>query len=243
MKGTLYRIWDKLLCAVFPRRCPYCGTVLSPQEYCCADCLQNLPKIEQPICPLCGHSKKDCACKKKKGYYSAVTAPFYYEGTILKAVHRLKFENKDFVAETFAKDMAEAVRLSFPVEDIDLIAFVPFSKKQKRERLYNPSEVLARALSKELSIPCEAVLFKLFETKTQHNLKGSERSGNVLGVYEVEETADIADEIVLLVDDIKTTGATLSECAKMLKLRGAKGVYAVTFAITKHTRKSAKKNA
>lgn len=238
MKGTLYRLWDRLICAVFPCRCPYCGTVLSPQEFCCADCLQNLPKIEHPICPFCGHSKEDCTCKKKKAYYSAITAPFYYEETILKAVHRLKFENKDFVADTFAKDMAEAVKLSFPIDEIDLIAFVPFSKKQTRERLYNPSEVLARALSKELSIPCEAILLKLFETKTQHNLKSDARSGNVLGVYEVEEHADIEDKTVLLVDDIKTTGATLSECAKMLKLRGAKCVYAATFAVTKHKKKS-----
>lgn len=232
------RVEDALLTAVFPRHCPYCGKVIVPSQYICEDCLDHLPIIEEPICYLCGHSKKDCVCKKHKAHYDAIVAPFYYEGEILTAVHRLKYENKDFLAEVFAKDMAEAVRHFLPLAEIDVLTYIPFTKKQKRERLYNPSEVLCRALSKELSIPAEPLLTKLYETKTQHMLSEEARSGNVLGAYDAPFLEKTAGKTILLVDDIKTTGSTLSECAKMLWLSDAKKVYACTFAITRHKEKS-----
>lgn len=228
---------DALLTAVFPRRCPYCGRVILPSQYVCDSCLSDLPMIEAPICSFCGHSKKDCVCKKRKSHYDAVVAPFYYEAEILTAVHRLKYENKDFLAQVFAKDMAEAVRRFLPLGEIDVLTYVPFTKKQQRERLYNPSEILCRALSKELSIPIEPLLLKLYETKTQHMLSEKARSGNVLGTYDTVDVKNIAGKTVLLVDDIKTTGATLSECAKMLLLADAEKVYACTFAVTKNQKK------
>lgn len=224
---------DRALCTVFPRRCIYCGKVIVPERQICEDCETNLPHISAPICPLCGHTKSDCVCKQKKHKFKAICAPFYYEDAIVQAVHRLKFENKDFLAVPFASDMAECVRREYADIVFDAVTFVPFTKRQMRVREWNPSEALAQALSEELSLPLEPLLVKLFETKTQHNLEARERTGNVFGVFDVADVNAVAGKTVLLVDDIKTTGATLHECAKMLMLSSAKAVYACTFAVTK----------
>lgn len=232
---------DRALCAVFPRRCIYCGKVIVPERQVCEDCETNLPHIAAPICPSCGHAKSDCTCKQKKHKFKAVCAPFYYEDAIVQAVHRLKFENKDFLAVPFALDMAECVRREYADIVFDAVTFVPFTKRQMRVREWNPSEALAQELSEALSLPLEPLLVKLFETKTQHNLEARERTGNVFGVFDVTDSVTVAGKTILLVDDIKTTGATLSECAKMLMLAGAKAVYVCTFAITKHKSKNTEK--
>lgn len=83
-----------------------------------------------------------------------------------------------------------------------------------------------------LEIPLKNVLIKLFETESQHTKNIRNRSGNVFGVYDIKANADVKGKTILLVDDIKTTGSTLNECAWILKIRGAKEVYCVTAAVT-----------
>ncbi len=224
---------DRLLCAFFPRRCVYCGKLIVPERTVCADCECSLPRVAAPVCPYCGCAKADCTCKQKKLKFNAICAPFYYEDTIVRAVHRFKFEDKDFLARPFSREIALAVRRDFPEMSFDAVAFVPFTKRQARMRTFNPSELLARETAKALELPCAPFLEKLFETETQHNLSRTARTGNVFGVYEVKDPAAVQGKRILLVDDIKTTGATLSECAKVLKLAGAASVHAATFAVTR----------
>lgn len=232
-REILNRLADRALCAVFPRRCLYCGVTIAPEQSVCDSCRESLPRIESPVCLLCGHQKEDCICKQKKHKYKAVCAPFYYEDAIETAVHRYKFEDKDFLAADFARDMEETVQREYKDILFDSVTFVPFTKKQMRTREWNPGETLARALAAELDLQCLTLLEKLYETESQHMLSARERTGNVFGVFEACNLENVQDKTVLLVDDIKTTGATLSECAKMLKLGGAKAVYAVTFAVTR----------
>jgi predicted amidophosphoribosyltransferase len=92
--------------------------------------------------------------------------------------------------------------------------------------------LLATELSKVLSLPVKNVLEKIFDNNIQHESSQNRRKGNVLGVYDVRENEDVKGKTILLVDDIKTTGATLNECAKILKIRGAEKVYCVTVALT-----------
>ncbi len=234
---------DRALCVVFPRRCRYCGAVIVPERTVCEDCETNLPRIAPPICPLCGHQKADCVCKQRKHKFKAVCAPFYYEDAISQAVHRYKFENKDFLAADFAHDMAETVRREYGKISFDAVTFVPFTKKQMRSREWNPSEMLARALAEELGLSCLPLLEKLYETETQHTLSSRERTGNVFGVFEAINLENVRGKTLLLVDDIITTGATLSECAKMLLLGGADTVYGATFAVTRNRKANDKPTA
>lgn len=218
---------------LFPKRCKYCGDIIVPEASVCDKCRDNLPKICSPICHLCGHSNEDCKCKKHKNEYSAVVSPFYYEGGVRKAIHRLKFSGLRYVSETLAYDMAETVIREYGGIEFDLITFVPFSKEQRKNREYNQSELLANGLSKLLNVPSGDLLVKPYDTKPQHSLNKKERKGNVFGVFDVKEKTTLDGKVILLVDDIKTTGSTLGECAKMLRLSGADKVYCVCAAVTK----------
>lgn len=145
---------DRLLSVFFPKRCKYCGELIVPEKDVCESCESSLPRILPPCCRFCGHSKEDCSCKQAKNEYSAVAAPFYYEGAAKTAIHRLKFEGKDFVARTLAQDMAKTVKEQYGEKKFDIITFVPFSKAEKHDREFNQSELLAKRLGEELCLPC-----------------------------------------------------------------------------------------
>jgi ComF family protein len=232
--------------AFFPARCSLCGKVINPHYDLCSECENGSFFIKDEICPLCGVEKQNCICKKHKNSYSAVCSPFYYEGGAKRAVLKLKYGNGNAYAKSLANYLAECVRKNYSDKAIDEICFIPMTKRQLKERGFNQSELLANGLSELLDIPVRKYLIKEFETKPQHSLKESLRKGNVLGAYDVTQVFEnpslkersvekISPEgkTILLCDDIKTTGSTLNECAKMLMLAGAKEVVCVSAAITK----------
>ena len=226
------KIKETLLWAALTNTCRYCGELLEYGQELCEDCEKNLPRIEEPRCKYCGVGKKRCQCGKHQMRFDGITAPFYYETGVLRGLHRLKFGEKSFMAEIFAEDMAKCVKKDFADISFDFITFVPFSDFQKRNRHYNQSELLAEELGKRLSIPVKTALIKLFDTEVQHKTSQYRRKGNVFGIYDINKNIDVTDKTILLVDDIKTTGATFNECAKMLKIRGAEKVYCVSVAMT-----------
>lgn len=232
--------------ALFPKRCSLCGKVINPHFNLCGECESGEFFIKDEICSLCGVEKQHCICKKHKNSYSSVCSPFYYEGGAKRAVLRLKYVNGEANARSLAEYMAQSVRKNYSDTTVDEICFVPMTDRQKKERGFNQSELLAYEISKILGIPVRHYLVKAFETKPQHSLKESLRKGNVLGAYDVTEVFErpslkersvekISPEgkTILLCDDIKTTGSTLNECAKLLMLAGAKEVVCVCAAITK----------
>ena len=225
------KIKDTILWLIFTNKCTYCGKRLKYGETLCENCKEP-PRISGERCRFCGTGKDRCKCNKHKMRFDGVTAPFYYEEGIETGISRLKFSGKDFLANRFAKEMAQSVYEDFKGVKFDYITFVPLSSFQKQNRVYNQSEVLATELGKVLNLPVKSVLEKIFDNKTQHHASQNRRNGNVLGVYEILKNVDVTDKTILLVDDIKTTGATLNECAKILKIRGAHKVYGVTVAMT-----------
>ena len=203
------KIKDAILWLLFTNKCTYCGKLVNKGETLCENCRDNLPRIKGERCKYCGAGKDRCKCNK----------------------HKMRYDG-DFMAYHFAKDMAKQVEKDFCDIGFDYITFVPISSFQRRHRDYNQSELLATELSKLLLLPVNNVLEKIFDNDIQHESSQHRRKGNVLGIYDVREKADVKGKIILLVDDIKTTGATLNECAKILKIRGAEKVYCVTVALT-----------
>lgn len=232
MKRIINHIKNTVLWLFLTEHCPYCNSALSKGEEMCSACREALPVIDGERCRFCGAGKERCGCKKHRMGYDGITSPFYYEGGIKEGIQRLKFNGKEHIAYNLSKDMAKSVKSDFADLQFDYMCFVPFTAVQKIRRNYNQSELLAEHLSKALEIPLKRILVKLFETDTQHSKNIRNRRGNVFGVYDVKDGADVKDKTILLVDDIKTTGATLDECAWILKIRGAKAVYCVTAALT-----------
>lgn len=226
MKTTM--AWSRRFWAVFfPERCAYCGKVIPPCLPGCEDCLKKLPRILPPTCRICGLEKKVCTCEGKRKHYERCAAPFYYDGKAKFAVLQLKSgENREPV-RALAAEMAAVVRREYGNYSFDYIVPVPMTAKEQKKRGHNPCELLAKALSAELGVPVGTFLTKIYETRPQKELTSLERSGNVLGAFDVAEGAPVAGRTLLLLDDIVTTGSTLDECAKMLKIFGADEVYAV----------------
>ena len=127
--------------------------------------------------------------------------------------------------------MAAAVRVDFADVAFDYVAAVPLGRRRRRKRGYNQAELLARRVAGELHIPYADLLEKVRNNPAQRKQNARSRRVNVYGAYAVIDDSALWDKTVLLIDDVKTTGATLNECAKMLRMHGAKAVYAATVAI------------
>lgn len=218
----------------FPDRCICCGRVVSFKEKYCNECLGSLPRIKPPLCLYCGASAEDCTCKRKKSYYSRCIAPFYYDGGIRDGLQALKFHGKIARADGFAEEMAAFARKVYGGNQFDLAVCVPMTRGQIKNRGYNQSALLAKRAAELLNIPfAPNALSKVFDNHPQHSLPSGERSGNVAGVFDCRDEAAVTGKHILLIDDIKTTGATLNECAKMLIIAGAESVSCLCCAVVR----------
>jgi ComF family protein len=146
------------------------------------------------------------------------------------AHHGFKFEGMERLACDLAKKMMDCTIPGF-WEGVEAIVPVPLSAERQRERGYNPAELLACEISKASQIPLKNILGKVFSTQPQMSLKREERLKNPQGAYKVLEKTVVPSKLVL-VDDVFTTGATLEECARVLKNSGISWVGAIVFGRT-----------
>lgn len=228
---------ETVLSFFFPKRCRFCDNVIDFRRSECKQCADDLGGITGEICLLCGYMKKDCFCAGHKHYYKSVVAPFYYEGAAGKAIKRLKHAADEKAVNMFAREMARVFEENFAQTAYDLVTSVPLSENAYNARGYNQARLLAKAFAKEISLPYTETLSKTYDTKAQHTLSKTERTGNLLGIFEPFIGDISGGRRVILVDDVKTTGATLDECAKTLMIAGAAQVICVCAAITKHEKR------
>ncbi len=219
-----------LVSLLFPARCCLCGEVVAWTEHLCPRCQREAPYILPPVCERCGLHEEDCTCRGHRRHYERCVAPFCREGAVQDAIMRLKKHGWATDTQGIALEMAEVLRREYGGIPFDAVTEVPMHKRDYRSRGHNDAELLARALAQRIEVPYRSLLRKSMHTRPQKELKAVERTGNLLGAFDVNEDKWVADKTILLVDDVITTGSTLDECAKMLKIYGAAGVYAVTAA-------------
>lgn len=232
MKKVFDDILQYVSSVFFPNRCIFCGELIDPFDIYCEHCADTVPFIKGEICCHCGAEKKDCRCRKKAHYYDAVAAPLYYEDVVKNCIHRYKFRDERNLSKSLAILMADTLKERFPDVKFDYITYIPMIKRKQRARGFNQSGLLAREISKLTDIPlADGMLVKLYDTDCQHECTAIERTGNLIGAFDVDAKFDLRDKTVLLTDDIKTSGATLNECSKMLYLSGARSVICLTSAV------------
>lgn len=217
---------DSLLYVLFPQRCFLCNEVILPRQRMCADCVRQAPYIFPPVCEYCGRNVEDCICGGHSRHFERCVSPFYHKDTAKTGILELKENNYAYTIEGFSEEMAEVIRREYGGIAFDMVTSVPLHKKDYRLRGFDQAASLAESLAARIGVPYVPTLTKLTHTEPQKELTAILRRGNLLGVFDV--TADVAERVILLVDDVITTGSTLDECAKMLKLYGAAEVYAVT---------------
>lgn len=206
MSGGLSALVLDLL---FPPKCMLChGLMENSSQPVCNRCLQSeLPEIERPLTNV--------------QYFETTVATFRYEEPITGAILRLKFHGMASYAGQFGRWMAVTVRDRLEGK-FDLISWVPCSRRRVWTRGFDQAELLAKALARELGQEAVPTLRKVRHNPKQSRTKGAaRRRANVLGAYRALDLAQIQGKRILLVDDVLTTGATLSECGKTLRLAGS----------------------
>ena len=216
--------FDFIRAMIFPDRCVFCDEPIEYRTNVCKDCRKSVTPITGDCCPLCGFPVKECDCRKRSRFYTAIAVVFRYEGVVRTGIHNWKYSGVSHSTRFFAKMIAEKVKMTFGDMEFDYIDFIPQTKAETDEKGFNQSEELACAVGQELGIPVGNFLVKLFETDRQHNLPLREKQGNTFGVFDCIKTENIKDKKILLIDDVKTSGSTINECAKMLMLYDADSV-------------------
>lgn len=208
------RALEWLLRLVFPPKCVLCRRLLE--------------KEETDLCRSCRNETPQWSEEKSLRFVDDYTAVWYYEGHVRESLLRFKFSNARSYADAYGRLIAMRVRQELP-EDISLVTWVPIGPRRKYKRGYDQCQLLAQAVGKELELPVHAVLRKAKDNPAQSTLPdAAQRRTNVLGVYSILQP--VKGKQVLLLDDIITTGATVSEAARMLRQAGAKRVYVAAVA-------------
>lgn len=216
----MYRLIDWFFDLLYPPRCMFCGRLVESTEHpLCVRCPLDLPEYDGPL--------------KTVPYFEKTVAPFYYEESVREAILRFKFRGMTPYAPMFAKWMAVWVRDKLE-GTYDLISWVPCSAHRRWTRGYDQAEVLAKALAAELGTEAVCLLKKFQHNRQQSKTPdAARRRANVLGVYRPLQPERMKGKRILLVDDVLTTGATLSECGKTLRLAGSGDLVCAVIAVTR----------
>lgn len=212
----------------FPQRCVSCSKRAS--DLLCRDCFEALPYIGRPFCQRCGMPTafEVFVCDECRGVdfgFSSARAPLRYEGVGKEIVHALKYQGYTRVVERLmAPLMAEVAEGPF-----DAVACVPLHLSRRRKRGFNQAELMARAVAERIKVPFSDRLEATKRTRDQVELTASERRKNVEGAFKAQ--GPLRGK-VLLIDDVFTTGATLSEGSEALVRAGAAEVHALSLCRT-----------
>lgn len=230
-------VLQRLADLVWPRTCEVCGRLSDrPGRYVCTDCLNRLPFM--PVKGLCRRCGRDAVgldgeflcqeCRELRPKFDRVGCVFRFDGEAREAINAFKFRRHLWLREDFADGLEACVRVRFKIDRIACVTPVPSTLGHRWERGYAPCEILARALAKRLGKPCPRLLRRVGSPERQGRLSEEERRTNVIGTFAPRGCRPSGT--VLLVDDIMTTGSTLSESARVLKAAGATRVWCAALA-------------
>ena len=203
---------------LYPPKCPFCGRVLERgEEGWCSLCQEELPWTRA------GEEKAVGGC-------DVCLSPVWYRDAARDGVHRYKFHGGQSHARPFGTLMAQCLNDRWD-KPVDLVTWAPLHPRRKRKRGYDQAELLARVLASELDKPAVPALRKARDTVEQSSLDDeAARAQNAAGAYEIADRLAVQGKRVLLVDDIVTSGSTLSNCAQILLDAGANEVWTAVFA-------------
>ena len=202
---------------LFPPRCAFCGKLMDRTgDGACEECKAALPFREE-----------EKVLRQVGGLPCAVA--FYYEGPVREGVRALKFGKKSWRTRAFGRYVAQAA--GHLAGQFDAVTYVPVSFRRSCERGFDQAQLLARATARELGMKVERTARKVRNNPAQSSLDDpAQRRENVKGVYAVPHPERVAGRRFLLIDDVATTGSTLSACAAALMEAGAASVVCAALA-------------
>ena len=210
-------MFPRLLDLLFPPKCVLCKGLLSREETdICHRCRKAAPEIEKT--------------RSRFSFVAGWTALWYYKDDVRASLLRFKFGAKRCYAPSYGRLLAMHLRRK-GFDGYDVLTYIPVAPLRKYRRSYDQVELIAQAVAKELDTTLVPTLRKIRNTPPQSGFKDvSQRRANVLGAYRVKNADLVREKRILLLDDVITTGATASECARVLLTAGAKEVYCAAMA-------------
>ncbi len=212
------KILDLIAHLLYPWKCVFCESVLKDTDIC-RECEEKL-----------SYTVGDSAMQKFP-FIDKCVSPLYYKDKVRASVHRYKFGGCSAYSRRYAALMSDCVENNLDCRSIDVISWIPLSKKRLRQRGYDQARLLAEEIAAKTGLPCRQLLQKVKNNSAQSLTRDAkQRRENVAGVYALDDGADVSGLRILLVDDVVTTGATMSVAARILRKAGAKSVFGVTLA-------------
>ena len=211
---------------------PICGGCGKAGFRWCPNCQERVPRIAEPFCEKCGtpvHKPGLCEkCQLEPPMYRFMRSWAVFDSPVQNALHTIKYRRNVGLADSIAVQLVGFVHsLRW---DIDLILPVPLGRQRLKERGYNQVGLMARPLAYELGLMYKPnAVWKSRETRSQVGLTVSQRRENVSKAYQADPSV-VNRKSILLMDDVATTGSTISACTEALLSAGAREVYVLTIA-------------
>jgi len=221
---------------VFPSACRLCANPAEPGMPICEACLSRMEFINAR-CDICGESfaagntEHVCGdCSLDRPDFEKARAWVKFQDPVISIVHRFKYQHGFYFVDWMVTGMVDVFRRGFAEEKFDVIIPVPLHWMRLLTRGYNQALILARPLSRKLKIPiAPGALVRAINNPPQVGLSRSQRRENMKKVFAVKNKKIVAGKKILLIDDVITTGATVSEAAKVLVKAGAETVSVLAF--------------
>jgi ComF family protein len=249
-RSTFSSAFASIFNTVFPSDCRICGEALTNVSRLpvCDDCTRSIKAIEGSVCEVCGERVPDAAyavsetkcmlCRRARLPFAKAMAYGSYDGALRGMIHLLKYEAMLPAADSLADLLLPVVQsLLEKCDGQTLLVPVPLYKSKQRQREFNQSELIARAVTKRLPENIRAkiefadcVLLRQRDTRSQTGLTRHQRRENMRGAFVVSHPDKVKGRDIILVDDVLTTGTTAAECARTLRRAGAKKIYVATVA-------------
>ena len=232
----------RILDLVWPRRCEVCGRPVDRAgRHVCADCLNRIPFVPaEGCCRVCGRAVaglageylcEDCGRRATRPAFDRAACAIRFEDRAREMLLDYKFNRHLWLRDDFVDWLEAAARARFDLPAVDVVLPMPITAFHRLDRGYNQSAYLAAALARRIDRRCdEAVIARTGRPRRQSELSEEERRANAKGTFVVRRPARVRGRTVLVVDDVMTTGATLSACAKALKEAGAARIWCLALA-------------
>jgi ComF family protein len=223
----------------YPPVCASCPANVTSGEYLCPECEDKITRIVPPFCEKCSEpfsgaitNPFDCAnCAHRRLYFDAAVSAFRSRGIVRKIILDFKYKRQIHLRHLVASWLFAALEdHRLRRREFDLIVPVPLHPAKERDRGFNQAALLAGLLSERMSLPMRPVLERIRHTTTQTAFDRAERMQNLHGAFRLRKNANVRQLRVLVIDDVLTTGSTLSACARVLRKAGAACIYAATAA-------------
>ena len=224
---------------IYPPICTICSASVGSHDYLCSDCEAKLSRIAAPFCSKCSEpfdgaitTPFSCAnCAHRKLYFDTAVSAYRSRGIVRQVILNFKYGRQIYLRHLMGHWLIAALDdLRIRDRKFDAIIPVPLHPAKQRERGFNQAALLAGLVAVHLGVRVSPALERVRFTTTQTAFDRAERMQNLRHAFRLRRNADVRRLDVLLIDDVLTTGSTLSECARILKENGARAVYAATAA-------------